>query len=109
MKATTSRAKHHPSRSRSAACLLHALLLALMTIPATGFGQSPGPALTSVKDTVYKSDGSPATGSVVISWDSFISQDAKPIFGGSKTVTLANGALLVALIPNIGANPAGTS
>src|SRR4051812_48593051 len=67
------------------------------------------PATTTVRDTVYKSDGSLASGSVVISWQSFISADNKPVFGGTKTVALNAGALAVALVPTAGATPTGVS
>ncbi|MBI1956753.1 MAG: hypothetical protein HYS38_10195 [Acidobacteria bacterium] len=67
------------------------------------------PALTAVKDTVYKSDGSLASGTVVITWRPFVTADSKPVFGGTKTVPLSNGALAVALVPNQGGTPSGTS
>ena len=67
------------------------------------------PALTTVKDTVYKSDGSPASGTVVITWQGFVSADSRPVFGGNKTLPLTNGALAVALVPNAGGTPSGTS
>ena len=67
------------------------------------------PAVTLIRDTVYKSDGSLASGSVVITWPSFISADRKPVFGGSKTISLNNGALSVSLVPTSGATPSGVS
>jgi hypothetical protein len=67
------------------------------------------PALTTVKDTVYKSDGSLASGTVVITWQAFLDAGSKPVFGGSKTVPLTSGALAVMLVPNAGATPSGTS
>ncbi|MBI4464626.1 MAG: right-handed parallel beta-helix repeat-containing protein, partial [Acidobacteria bacterium] len=68
-----------------------------------------GPAMTAVRDTVYKSDGSLASGTVVITWRPFVTADNKPVFGGTKTVPLSNGALAVALVPNAGGTPSGTS
>ena len=67
------------------------------------------PALTTVKDTVYKSDGTPASGTVVITWQAFVSADNRPVFGGTKTLPLTNGDLAVALVPNAGGTPSGTS
>ncbi len=67
------------------------------------------PALTTVKDTVYKSDGSLASGTVVITWKPFVTAENKAVFGGTKTVPLNNGSLTVALAPNGGATPSGTS
>ncbi|MCH7978797.1 MAG: hypothetical protein IH935_07455, partial [Acidobacteria bacterium] len=46
---------------------------------------------------------------MVISWSPFLTADSKPVFGGTKTVTLTNGALGVALTPNDGGTPSGTS
>ncbi|MBI3933488.1 MAG: hypothetical protein HY316_02270 [Acidobacteria bacterium] len=71
------------------------------------FAQTP--ALTTVRDTVYKSDGTPASGMVVITWQGFVSADSRPVFGGNKTIPLAGGALAVALVPNAGGTPSGTS
>ena len=83
------------------------LSLSLITYHSSLFAQAP--ATTTVQDTVYKSDGSLASGSIVISWSPFLTADSKPVFGGTKTVTLTNGALGVALTPNNGATPSGTS
>ena len=74
-----------------------------------GYIQAQTPATTTVKDTVYKSDGSLASGTVVITWQAFVSADTKPVFGGTKTVALNNGALAVAMVPNSGGTPSGTS
>lgn len=67
------------------------------------------PSLTTVKDTVYRSDGTPASGTVVITWPAFVTGDSKAVFGGTKTLPLTNGALAVGLAPNSGATPSGTS
>ena len=67
------------------------------------------PALTTVKDTVYKSDGSLASGTIVISWDEFLDSANKAVFGGSKTIPLTSGALATSLVPNAGGSPSGTS
>ena len=73
------------------------------------FARAQAPATTTVQDTVYKPDGTLASGSVVISWSPFLTADSKPVFGGTKTVTLTNGSLAVALTPNSGGTPSGTS
>ena len=83
------------------------LLISLCLCASAAFAQAP--ALTTVKDTVYKSDGSPASGTVVIIWQGFVSADSRPVFGGNKTLPLTNGALAVALVPNAGGTPSGTS
>jgi len=66
-----------------------------------------GPALTSVIDTVYMADGTPAQGILVITWPAFVAADGTGVAPGSLDVTLGtNGALNVALAPNVGATPA---
>ena len=82
-------------------------LIALNLCASVASAQSP--ALTTVKDTVYKSDGTPASGTVLINWQGFVSADSRPVFGGNKTLPLTNGALAVALVPNAGGTPSGTS
>src|SRR2546427_9713171 len=67
-----------------------------------------GPAMTTVSDTVYRADGSPAQGSAIITWPAFVTADGKAVAAGTTNVTLGtNGALSVTLGPNVGANPAG--
>ncbi len=66
------------------------------------------PALTTVADTVYMADGTPAVGAVIITWPAFVTGSGSSIAAGTTNVTLgSNGALSVALAPNAGANPAG--
>jgi hypothetical protein len=68
-----------------------------------------GPALTSVIDTVYMANGSPAQGVLVITWPAFVAANGTAVAPGSLNVTLGtNGALDVALTPNAGATPANT-
>lgn len=80
-------------------------MLMLLALPLA----AQTPALTTVKDTVYRTDGTLVSGTVVITWQAFLDSSNKPVFGGSKTLTITNGALAVALVPNAGAIPAGTS
>jgi hypothetical protein len=66
-----------------------------------------GPTLTSVIDTVYMADGTPAAGVLVITWPAFVTASGTGIAPGSLDVTLGvNGALNVALAANVGATPA---
>ena len=67
------------------------------------------PAITRVSDTVYRADGTPASGTALISWPAFTTSDAKPVAAGTKSVTLGSGgALAVDLVPNTGATPSGS-
>ena len=66
-----------------------------------------GPALTSVVDTVYMANGTPAQGILVITWPAFVAGDGTGVAPGALDVTLGtNGALNVALAPNANATPA---
>ena len=75
-----------------------------------GASPSPqsGPTLTSVIDTVYLADGTPAQGVLVISWPAFVTASGSAVGAGTLDVTLGtSGALNVALAANAGATPAG--
>jgi len=63
---------------------------------------------TTVADTVYLADGTPASGVLIITWPSFVTASGTAVAGGSTNVTLGtSGTLSVALISNAGATPAG--
>ena len=81
------------------------LSLALMCVGL----QAQSPPTTTVSDTVFRADGTPAAGTLLISWPAFTTASGTAIAGGTKSVTLgAGGALSVALVPNAGATPATT-
>lgn len=65
------------------------------------------PATVLVGDVVYRADGTAAAGTVLISWPSFTTADAKPVAAGNLSVKLgAGGVLTVSLAPNVGGTPA---
>jgi hypothetical protein len=67
------------------------------------------PALTTINDVVYRADGTLAGGTLLISWPEFSTAGGQAVAAGNKSVVLgAGGTLSVQLVPNIGANPAGT-
>ncbi|MGA9391483.1 MAG: hypothetical protein WBV69_13670 [Candidatus Sulfotelmatobacter sp.] len=66
------------------------------------------PTLTSVIDTVYQADGTPAQGVLIITWPAFVTVSGTAVAAGNASVTLgANGSLNAALAANAGATPAG--
>jgi len=68
-----------------------------------------GPATTQVSDKVYRADGTPAQGVLLISWGGFTTASGTPVAAGNTSVTLgADGALSVNLVPNAGAIPANS-
>src|SRR5437588_3388713 len=83
------------------------LAMSCVCLAAQTFAQ--GPTLTTVSDTVYRADGSPAAGTLLISWPAFISVSGATVAAGNNHVTLGtNGSFTAQLAPNAGATPAGT-
>ncbi|HEV8524292.1 MAG TPA: hypothetical protein VGQ71_07315, partial [Terriglobales bacterium] len=63
----------------------------------------------TVSDIVYRGDGTPAQGTLVISWPAFTSAENKAVAAGSMSVAIgAGGAVTLALVPNEGGDPANT-
>lgn len=85
--------------------------LVLGTLCAMGLGTAraqTGPGTTTISDTVSTADGSPAEGTLIITWPAFVTASGAEVAAGTTNVTLgANGVLNVALVPNAGATPAG--
>ncbi len=79
------------------------------THPFAAASPVPGPpTLTTVADTVYRADGTPAQGNLIITWPAFVTATGTAVAAGNVNVTLgANGALSVGLAPNAGASPVG--
>src|SRR5271167_4599450 len=64
---------------------------------------------TTISDTVYRADGTPAGGTLLISWPEFTTAAQGAVAAGSTSVTLgAGGALSVGLVANANATPANT-
>ncbi|MBV8674917.1 MAG: hypothetical protein JOZ33_15925, partial [Acidobacteriaceae bacterium] len=64
---------------------------------------------TTVQGTVYRADGSAATGTVIINWPAFSTASNQAVAAGSTTAAIGqDGFLSVNLAPNQGANPAGS-
>jgi hypothetical protein len=86
-------------------------LLTIVGLELAAFGAAPGAnsglATTTVADTVYMADGSPAQGSLIITWPAFATASGAVLGAGTTSVTLDKGTFSVALVPNAGANPAG--
>lgn len=82
--------------------------LPLTLVVAGVMAMAQGPALTTVTDTVYRADGSPANGVLLISWPAFTTADGHAVAAGNTAVLLgSNGFFSVQLAPNAGAVPAG--
>jgi hypothetical protein len=91
-----------------------AIVIAASGFRLTASGAVPGPvpqsgpALTSVVDTVYLANGTPAAGTLVITWPAFVTASGTAVAAGLTNVMLGTGgALSVGLVPNAGATPPG--
>lgn len=94
-----------PRRPLGRLCYLLVSLLVAVSVRSP----AQAPALTTITDTIYRANGDPAAGRLVISWPAFTTRDNRPVAAGELTVTLgAGGALSVQLAPNEGAQPAGS-
>lgn len=70
-------------------------------------GSTPG--MTTISDVLYRADGTPARGTLLISWPAFTTADNGAVAAGSMDVALGtSGEVQVELAPNAGASPAGT-
>ncbi len=98
--------RYFPLAAKAVISMLPALLIAL-TLPTTL--QAQGPALTTISGTVYRADGTAASGTVLISWPSFQTAEGDAVAAGNLAVTIGpGGAFSAQLVPNVGASPAGT-
>src|SRR5215467_13208802 len=86
---------------------LFCLVLMGIMLALSAYGSTP--SMTAINDVVYRADGSPAGGNLLISWPAFSTAAGETVAPGNLTVTLQElGALRVNLIPNAGASPTNT-
>ncbi len=65
-------------------------------------------ATTQVTDTVYRGDGTAATGTVIVSWQAFTTVSGESVPSGTTSAAITAGALSLQLVPNAGSTPMGT-
>lgn len=64
---------------------------------------------TTVQGTIYRADGTPASGSVLVSWGAFTTPQNQAVAAGSESAAIgSDGFLSVNLTPNAGALPSGS-
>jgi hypothetical protein len=64
---------------------------------------------TMINDIVYRADGSPAGGTLLIAWPEFTTASGGAVAAGNTSVILGTGGTLsVGLVPNANATPANT-
>ena len=85
------------------------LMLSMLMAGAVCAQNVPAIATTAIADTVYRADGTAATGTVLISWPAFAAASGVSVPAGSTAVTIgANGLLSLSLVPNAGSTPMGS-
>lgn len=84
-------------------------LLCWLLVMAAVSAQGSTPTMTTISDVLYRADGTPARGTLLISWPAFTTANGAPVAAGTMDVDLGlNGEVQIALAPNAGATPAGT-
>lgn len=63
------------------------------------------PPLTTIQDVLYKADGTPFNGILVVEWKSFEAVDTSNIATQSLTTPILSGVLRVQLVPTTNASP----
>lgn len=85
-----------------------ALVMWTVCTAYVGARAQSGLATTTVSDTVFMADGTPAAGALIITWPAFVSASRAQVAEGSTNAPLgAKGSLSVALVANAGATPPG--
>ncbi len=69
-------------------------LFLCLLVPGTAYG-----ALTTVRDTLYRADGTFCSGQMSVSWSTFIAPDLRLIVAGSTQVRVVAGLLSINLEP----------
>jgi hypothetical protein len=88
---------------------LRRIFYLLLWVLVAGAVSLAAPVTTRISDIVYRADGTPARGTLLISWPTFITANGEAVAAGTKSVTLGSqGELTVDLVPNTSATPAGT-
>ena len=101
-------AVNHKCFPMAAEVVISLVLVVLMALTFSTRLQAQGPALTTISGTVYRADGTAASGTVLISWPSFHTAAGDAVAAGNRSVTIAPlGGSTAQLVPNVGASPAG--
>lgn len=81
-----------------------ALCIAIISFPSAAQMTT-----TVVQDTVYHADGTTATGTILVTWQAFVTANGKTVAAGNITANIGPGGQVnLNLAPNVGATPAGS-
>ncbi len=85
------------------------LVTAMIALLGACYGAAAQVATTTIQDTVYRADGTPAGGTIVVSWPAFTTAAGQAVAAGNTSVVLGpNGVLSLTLTANVGATPDGS-
>lgn len=83
---------------------------ALALLMPLGSACAQSVTLTTISGIVYRADGAPAGGTLLISWPAFTTAGGQAVAAGNTSVLLGTGGTFsIQLAPNAGATPAGTT
>lgn len=105
--------RNHDCKSHTRAALpparraaLAAIIIAWALLPPHLMAQL---GTTTVQGTIYRADGTPAAGTLLVSWPAFTTAQNQAVAAGSLNTTLsADGFVSMNLTPNAGGTPAGS-
>ncbi len=84
-------------------------LLMTVWVPALVSMAGAQVSTTTVQGTVYRADGKPASGSVIVTWPAFATARGEAVAAGSVTAAVGqDGFISLSLAPNLGSTPAGS-
>ncbi len=81
------------------------MILALVFGIGAG-GALATPPLTTVQDQLFRADGTPVNGTLLISWSAFVASDNSNVPANTLRVPVSGGLLRVKLVPTTTATPA---
>ncbi|HEV2577929.1 MAG TPA: hypothetical protein VGU25_12035 [Acidobacteriaceae bacterium] len=85
------------------------LVTVMLAVLGICCGAAAQVSTTTIQDTVYRADGTPASGTVVVSWPTFTTATGQAVAAGNTSATVGpNGALSMTLTPNANATPTGS-
>ncbi|HYG98844.1 MAG TPA: hypothetical protein VD837_06900 [Terriglobales bacterium] len=65
------------------------------------------PATTTVEGIIYRANGSPASGTLLISWPAFTTANKEAVSAGTTSITIGQGGVVsIPLVPTQGSTPA---
>jgi len=96
-------------KDRDCGLMRLAMALMLVALALLPLGATAQMTMTTVQGTVYRADGTPAGGTLLINWPAFTTAQNQAVAAGSlNTAISANGFVTVNLTPNAGALPSGS-